>query len=318
MSPKTHLVTNLFANLDKADFRKFKVKFHLWLGLILSTHSGQSLADLVLISPYEPVSMAIDKTTGSLIQLPGSVKTITPSTQFEITDVASEVDEVSGMKSNVRLLQVRPLPGAKSETVTFVLGNGKSIKSVLMVAEGAQKHYELVYPPETKKLKNPKFLQSEMDLMGAMIRGDSLDYVMQMKDKKIPLKGLEGFSARLQRLWAGSGLTGMVLEIRNTSSEAQSLDITHLKLMDPQNGQSSLGTSAGALFHAERLSLEPCGLLFKPQCTTLLYVVTRSAQGSSLGGLEKKRELEFPWVKESNTNEIQNELQLEKQNGVLP
>lgn len=156
MSPKTHLVTNLFANLDKADFRKFKVKFHLWLGLILSTHSGQSLADLVLISPYEPVSIAIDKTTGSLIQLPGSVKTITPSTQFEITDVASEVDEVSGMKSNVRLLQVRPLPGAKSETVTFVLGNGKSIKSVLMVAEGAQKHYELVYPPETKKLKKPQ------------------------------------------------------------------------------------------------------------------------------------------------------------------
>ena len=249
---------------------------------------NNAFAGVIIVPVDGEVKIPIDRETGSLLQLPGSVKTITPSHYFQISDVASDVDAVTGTKMDVRLFQVRPLAGSRADTradnVTFVLGNGRTVKTQLIPSETAEKHYDLVFPNDSKKVKNTKFLQGEIALMSSMIRDDGGDFARQVKDSSVAISGFEGASANLVRIFAGNGLTGYAFEVRNKSSELMSVDVSRLSLgNDNSSGEKAI------LLHAEKEKLEPCGLISKPECKTRIFVVARGDSNLSPSGFGLQR-----------------------------
>ena len=228
-------------------------------------------AGVVIVPPGEDVKIPIASKTGSLVQLPSSVKAVTPSQFFEIVDVASEVDSATGAKVDVKLFQVRQLPGAQPEIVSFVLGDGRTVKVQLIASDNADKHYDLVFPSDVRKLRHPKFLQAEISLMYAMVQDEGGLFARQTVDSFVSLTGLDKSSATLKRIFAGNGLTGYVFEIRNKSSSVMQVDVSRIGF-----GTALSNGSRVALVHADKDRLEPCGLFASPECKTLLFVVARS------------------------------------------
>jgi hypothetical protein len=162
------------------------------------------------------------------------------------------------------------------------LGNGRTVKTQLIPSESAEKHYDLVFPNDSKKLKHTKFLQAEIALMSAMIRDEGGDFARQVKDSSVSISGFEGASATLVRIFAGNGLTGYAFEIRNRSSDLLSLDVSRLSL----GSGDSTGEKA-ILLHAEKEKLEPCGLISKPECKTRIFVVARGDMNGGFGLRQK-------------------------------
>ena len=241
--------------------------------------SQKAFSGVIIVPSQDEIKIPIDKQSGSLLQLPGSVRTITPSSYFEIVDVGSDLDKSSGVKVDVRLFQVRPLAGARAEQVTFILGNGRAIKTQLIPADGADKHYDLLLADSSKKRKDPRFLNAEIALMGALLRDESGDYAREVKDTSVSLNGMVGFEAKIIRSFAGNGLSGYTFRIRNKSSAPVAVDASMFQLGSAQN--------SAVLTHAEKEKLEPCGLLAKPECEMRLFIITR---GESYGkmSLQKK------------------------------
>ena len=238
-----------------------------------------AFANVIIVPSDSEVKIPIDRETGSLLQFPSAVKTITSSKYFHIQDVASDVDYGTGTKMDVRLFDVRPLAVSRSENVIFVLGNGRTVKTQLIPAESAEKHYDLVFPNDSKKAKHTKFLQAEIALMTAMIRDEGGDFARQVKESAVTISGFDGVSAKLVRLFAGNGLTGYAFEIRNNSSEHLNVDVSRLSLAN--------GNAAGdkdVLLHAEREKIEPCKLISQPECKTRVFIVTRDQSSFSSGG----------------------------------
>lgn len=265
-------------------------------------------ADVVIVPSGGEVKILIDKAQGSLLQLPSGVKTITPSSYFQIVDVGSDVDPVSGIKKDVRLFQVRSLPGGKSDHVTFVLGNGKPVKTHLIPSDAADKYTDLVFPTESKKVKHTKFLQAEISLMSAMMKDQGGDFARQIKDSSIQVRGMEGVSGKLVRLFAGQGLTGYVIELRNESSKPLDLDVSRLDL-----GNEKSTSEKPILLHAEKEKIESCGLFSRPECKARILVVARgdgpwNLKGTSAFGLRVQTSLgdpNAPFVREPQDGEVQ-------------
>jgi hypothetical protein len=255
--------------------------FALVFPLVGAETSAQ--AGVVIVPPGEDVKIPIASKTGSLVQLPSSVKAVTPSQFFEIVDVASEVDSATGAKVDVKLFQVRQLPGAQPEIVSFVLGDGRTIKVQLIASENADKHYDLVFPTDARKLRHPKFLQAEISLMYAMVRDEGGLFARQTVDSSVSLTGLDKSSATLKRIFAGNGLTGYVFELRNKSSSVMQVDVSRIGF-----GTALSNGSRVALVHADKDRLEHCGLFASPECKTLLFVVARS----EFPGAKKKSSIE--------------------------
>jgi hypothetical protein len=255
----------------------------LLLIFVFSLKLGSAFASVIIVPSDGEVKIPIDRETGSLLQLPSSVKTITPSKSFQISDVASDVDAVTGTKMDVRLFQVRPVPGAHSDNVTFVLGNGRIVKTQLIPSESAEKHYELVFPNDSKKVKHTKFLQSEISLMAAMIRDEGGDFAREVKDSSVSISGFESASAKLVRIFAGNGLSGYAFELRNKSSEVLNIDVSRLSI-----GNENASAEKAILLHSEKEKLEPCGLISKPECKTRIFVVARGDVSNGGFGLRKR------------------------------
>ena len=249
----------------------------------------RALANVIIIPQNDEVKIPVDKATGTLLQMPFSVKTITPALSFDIRDVASDVDLGTGAKMDVRLFQIRALAGAKSEHVTFILGNGKAVQVHLIPAEEAEKHFDLVFPADSKKHKDPRFLQPEIGLMRVMILDAAGDFARQITNESVTLKHSEGLSAKLVRVFASQGLAGYAFEIRNTSDAPLKLNVSGFSLGENQN-------NTAVLIHSEKELLESCGLFSTPACKTRLLLVTR-------GEISKPRSLNlsagssFPYIR---------------------
>lgn len=247
-------------------------------------------AGIIIIPSQDEVKIPIEKGTGSLVQLPFSVKTITPSEHFEITDVAPDVDAATGGKVDVRLFLVKPLASSRSERVTFVLGNGKSVAARFVAADEADKHYDLVFPSDTKKRKDPRFLQSEIALMRSMKRDEAGDFARQITDESVKLTNIEGVSATLTRVFASQGLVGYVFELRNKASETVRIAIPSLSLGNPNRA---------VLLAVDKDVLEACGFISaSPACKTRLLVVARGESNESRG-LSTTPGSTMPFVRQS-------------------
>lgn len=237
---------------------------------------GHALAGTVIIPGGEEVVLSIDARVGSLVQLPSSVKTITPSENFSITDVAPSFDSATGAKVDVRLFVVKPITGARSERVTFVLGDGRSVRIRLTPAAEAERHYDLVFPGEAKKVRNPRFLGTEVALMRALIRDEGGTFARQETSESVALAGLDGFKAILTRVFATAGLAGYAFELRNVSGDRAAVPVTTLSIGAPNRA---------VLVHADKDVLDSCRFVSSPACTTRLLIVARGdvTESRSLG-----------------------------------
>ena len=270
----------------------FRLIFSAFLNVVLAGTafvSQNAFSGVIIVPSQDEIKIPIDKQSGSLLQLPGSVRTITPSSYFEIVDVGSDLDKSSGVKVDVRLFQVRPLAGARAEQVTFILGNGRSIKTQLLPTDGADKHYDLLLADSSKKRKDPRFLNSEIAMMGALLRDESGDYAREVKDTSVSLSGLGGFEATLIRSFAGNGLAGYIFRIRNKSSAPAIVDASMFQLGSAQN--------PAVLSHAEKERLEACGLLAKQECEMRLFIVTRGERYGKMSLQKKNISSNAPFVR---------------------
>jgi len=243
-----------------------RLTYFVGFGFLAASFPSFALAGTIIIPSHDTLQIPIEKTTGSLVQLPSAVKTITASQHFDIADVASDMDAGSGAKVDVRLFVVKALPGAKAERVTFVLGNGKSVAVRFIPADDAEKHYDLVLPGETKKRKDPRFLRTEIDLMKAMIRDEAGDAARQVTDESVKLQGIDDVRVKLTRVFAAQGLVGYAFELRNKSSSPLSVNVPALSLGSPNRA---------VLLHVDNPVLDGCGFVSKPACRTRLLIVAR-------------------------------------------
>ncbi len=262
------------------------------MGFLAATSPTLAQAGILIIPSQDTLSIAIEKSTGSLVQLPSAVKTITASKHFEIADVASDMDTGTGANLDVRLFVVKALPGAKSEKVTFVLGTGKAVSVRFIPAEDAENHYDLVFAGEPKKRREARFLRAEVDLMKAMIRDEAGEAARQVTDERVKLSGLDGVRASLTRVFASQGLVGYAFELRNKSGAPVSVDVSALSLGAP---------SRAVLLHVDKPTLESCGFVSNPSCKTRLLIVAR-------GDVQESRTLsvrtpsEMPFVRAPQAN----------------
>jgi hypothetical protein len=270
-----------------------RLVFFLGVGFLAATSPSLAKAGILIIPSQDTLSIPIEKATGSLVQLPSAVKTITASKFFEINDVASEMDAGTGAKVDVRLFVVKALPGAKSERVTFVLGTGKAVSVRFVPAEDADNHYDLVFAGEAKKRREVRFLRAEVDLMKAMIRDEAGDTARQVTDERITLSGMDGVRATLTRLFASQGLVGYAFELRNKSGAPLTVDVSTLSLGAP---------SRAVLMHVDKPTLDSCGFVSTPACKTRLLIVARGDVGEP-HALHMRTASEMPFVRGSETNQ---------------
>jgi hypothetical protein len=269
-----------------------RLAFFLGVGFLAATSPTLAQAGLLIIPSQDTLSIPIEKSTGSLVQLPSAVKTITASKHFEIADVASDMDTGTGAKLDVRLFVVKALPGAKSEKVTFVLGNGKAVSVRFVPAEDAENHYDLVFAGEPKKRREARFLRAEVDLMKAMIRDEAGDVARQVTDERVKLEGLDGVRATLTRVFASQGLVGYAFELRNRSGAPISVDVSALSLGAP---------SRAVLLHVDNPTLDSCGFVSSPTCKTRLLIVARGDVQESRA-LSVRTASEMPFVRSPQAN----------------
>ena len=276
----------------------------LWISWVASqvvfqaTFATSALAGVVIIPSQDEVKLPIDLESGSLVQMPFSVKTITPTHNFEISDVGSQMEAATGAKTDVRLFMVRPVPGAKSENVTFILGNGKAVKTRLVPAADADKHYDLVFPNDSSKHRDPRFLQPEVALMRAMLRDEAGDFARQVADKSVKFNNIDGVSARLTRIFAAQELVGYSYELRNRSSEPVKISISSLSMGNPNRA---------VLLQVDKDTLQPCRVFSTPECKTTLRIVSRGDVNdpSKLSFGSASSDSKVPFMKNNSTPQNQ-------------
>jgi hypothetical protein len=253
-----------------------KPMFQRVCAIVLLSSTTSALAGVVIVPSDGEVTVPIHAKTGSLVQLPDSVKVISPSQNFEIVDVGANVDPITGAKTDVRLFQIRSVR-PQAEAVTFILGNGSSVKTKLLPSDSAETYYDLVSSSEPRRFKHPTFMQAEVALMSAMIRDEAGAFARQVKDAKVSLSGFDGVSAKLIRIFAGNDLLGYTFEIRNTTRSPLSVDVRHLGL-----GKSQGDEEQAILVHAEAETLGVCPLFSQAGCSSRVFVVARDG---GFGGL---------------------------------
>ena len=161
------------------------------------------------------------------------------------------------------------------------------MKVRLVPADEADSHYDLVLPSESKKRKDPRFLQNEMALMKAMIRDEAGEFARQVTRESVALVGVEGMKATLVRIYASAGVVGYAFEIKNRSGESVTLAPQAL----------SVGAHGRAvLSYADRESLESCRLSSKPACTARVLVVARG-EVSEPRGLSSNPASSMPFMR---------------------
>ena len=234
--------------------------------MTFNAHAGTIIA----LQNQEAI-VSINEDLGSIVQLPSAVSTVTSSKYFYITDMGSKTDPESGVKTDVRTFQVKPVLGAKSENVTFVLANGKNISFKFTPNKEGAKFYD-VHFEQTKKI--PKsFFSQEMLMIKSMILDEIGGYTREVTNEKITTQ-FEKLEFKLTRIYVSNDFTGYVFEVTNDGHEKQQINLSKI----------SFGfTNRAIMAHVDREELATCPLLSViPDCTTRLHVLTRGNQNQPI------------------------------------
>lgn len=234
--------------------------------LLASVVHSQAYAAIVVAVPHQETVTPINGELGSILQLPSPVKTVTPSRYFKIRDVANAPD---GSRTDVRTFHVTPVGGARPEPVTFVLASGKALALKLIPTPGADKFLNIEFDASVKKGRESGFLAPEMQMMRAMLLGETGGYSAEISDQKID-SPFEALHLTLSRVYAAEGFTGYVFRVQNKTPSSISLHLSSLGLGEPNRA---------VLSQADRWELVPCALLAKvPECETTLRLVVRGGK----------------------------------------
>ena len=227
------------------------------LYLMLLLLSGPSAkAGTIMALEHQDNPVPINTELGTIVELPGAVKTVTPSRWFQIKEI--------GERTDVRTFQIKPVARAQPESVTFVMSSGKALAFKLTPASGADKFISVESVP--KKSRDGRFLNPELLLMKAMLRGESQGY------RKEPGRGsvdspLESLKFELLSVYGGENLTGYVFSVKNKGPEPFNLHLSTLGFGNPNRA---------VLSQADSYGLKSCPLLQQDKdCTTLLRMVVR-------------------------------------------
>lgn len=203
----------------------------LWGGLALSS-VGQANT---LYYGSEPENISVSYGVATLLRFDEEVKTITQATNFRIQPANEE-------KPDYRVLSVQPLSKNATNNVTFILANDVVVRAKLeTVHSKLHESTNTFYDFQAKSLQIEPGARSatgsnisEIELMKAMIRADSVvGYTMRSMSQKVRT-GIDGISAKLLRVYSGPKYHGYIFQVTNTSRDkTYALDVKSLTLGRP-------------------------------------------------------------------------------------
>ncbi len=214
--------------------------------MLVLLQSGIAKSAVLVALPNQDTPVTINATLGTIVQLPGAVKTITPSQYFVIQDVG----------------------GATSESVTVVMAGGQALNLKLIPVVGGEKFYDIQIDPG-KKLRNGKFLTTELMMMRAMLVDEPGGFSRQVLEEPIATE-FSDLEFSLVRVYTSSDLTGYVFRVTNGIWNRVDLNLSSLAFGRPNRS---------ILAQTDKSSLDSCSLLEKlPSCQTVIRLVVRGAK----------------------------------------
>lgn len=171
---------------------------------------------------------------GTLLRFPKPVQTVTDARQFKIGPLDSESPDYS-------VLEVRPIFAKGQSTVSFVLSDGEIVRVQLKIVPSSSASDSVIeLQPKAELLKkdlnqNAGVPVSDLDLMKAMLRGHSVSGFKKREVGRSVSTGLNGISARLEKMWTGRGeYQGFQFVLTNmTNHQAYEIDLSKLRLGSP-------------------------------------------------------------------------------------
>jgi len=178
----------------------------------------------------------------TLFRFPIEVKTITEANRFEIRPANSEEPDYS-------VLVVKPRMSEGSADVTFLFSDGSVARTQLIISNKANLKRDSIYdfkPKDDLLASNPILAEpsangkrdpmviSELDLLRAMIRGDSVsDFDVSHYNLNIPI-GSPNLTAQLTKVYRGKDLNGYVYLLKvDGNDHFYEVDLKALSLGHP-------------------------------------------------------------------------------------
>lgn len=171
----------------------------------------------------------------TLFRFPGEVRTISQANRFEITPANSD-------QANYALLSVRPRFSTGSSDVVFILADGTTVKTKLVVVSNAiPEKTDSIYEFKSKDtlLSNGNDAKtgsglSELELMKAMLRGDEVSGYEVRNLVRTISPGFKGINTKLVRIYTGNQFNGYIFELTNTTKKQKLfINVQNLVLGDP-------------------------------------------------------------------------------------
>ncbi len=198
--------------------RRVWVRLPKWIMLaasVLAGSRGASARDILYGQARETVPVAFGAET--LFRFPQEVKTVTEASRFEIRPANSDQPDYS-------MLVVKPRFSEGASDVTFLLADGTEVKTQLAISTRTNLHSDRIYdfkPKEDLSQTNPNrksrsdpMVISELDLMRAMLRNDTISgFKIEAYSKPIALGSshLSGhLSAELKLVYRGHDMNGYI------------------------------------------------------------------------------------------------------------
>lgn len=237
-------------------------------------------AGVHLIEEGQTVTVPLDPELGTVLQLPGPIKLVTPTAHVLLERIDDGGTQTKGVSTQpVQHLRARLPAGSEPvvELVTIVLGDGAAVPIRLVPTPGADPFADIQRPApkETQPWGEPGFLQPERELMLAMFRDEP--YRREVLDEEQIYEPYPSLAWHLRRRFRGDGLTGYVFVIENrTRKDTLRIDPSVLSVDQPNRA---------ALVSVDDDVLVPCGKKGEGgPCQTVLRLVVRELGAPTLEG----------------------------------
>ena len=208
------------------------ILFFSVLGVSTLTPLSTLARTLYFGSETETVTLLAGNAT--LFRFPGEVRTISQASRFEIAPA-------NGDQPNYSLLSIRPRFSTGSTDVVFILSDGATIKTRLVVVSKMLEKTDTIYDFKSKEsLVNAEdegkagSSLSELALMKAMVRGDQVTGYEVKNLVRTLSPGFKGVETKLIRIYTGNQYNGYIFELANkTKAQRLFVNIQNLVLGDP-------------------------------------------------------------------------------------
>jgi len=239
--------------------------------------SSSAMAQVIYVSG-SVVTIPVDETYGSTIELPSSVHIVTPPKFVKVEPLSDQ----AAVKNDVRIFQVYP-SNLKNhpDKMNFLLWNGKNISVRFIESEFTDDNFYQIKFQGSVDHNQPRFasnskffLSDEKNLILKMLKDDG------GTDRKIvntasKIEKFPDLDVKLVRIFKQDSLIGYVFTVKNTSSKKIELNLASLTIGVPN--------------HIEMLQTDQEEL--NAGSVTALRIVTKDASdfdpGSSGLGTEK-------------------------------